>query len=623
MHAKGRSRGTVASLKPGLGITVIETARVFQACQLMASKRQDCVLAVNADGQLSGILTDKDVAFRVVALGLDPRKTLVRDVMTRDPIAVLETGPRNDALGLMVSRGFRHLPVLGADADNDNEDSDSDADEASNIVGVLDITKCVFDKLPDLERKAHELVAHTPCPDLRSVLMAKGDVPLVEFNSPVVEAALLMKEGHETGVLVASGSGDGSLAGILTTKDLVARVVAGGMDPAVTPVSAVMTPNPKSAFPSTNILDALKTLHAGHYLHLPVVDGTTPIGLIDVLTLTISMLNYMLNKDPTPLKPQTLTTFSVTEASGPVWNSFWNSTWSAAGDSESNAGSEIFSENGGGHGDSMSASVRYNPPAFAHGGSGPGGARSARTSVLSAGGGSVGGPQRGAGGLRLSQHMQSPPAFDNGAAGNSGEAKAREFAMMHPAPLSMASTSAYAEDLTRMGVKLVYVDSEEEVADGKSRRSSTNMGKVVRFSIVIGSTTLAEVKATAVARVPSDIGVDANSLKELRLSYEDDDGDWVLLSSDTDLDEAVSMARRLGEKLNMRASFGNSGSLGATASSVDEAEESDVRKTVERKSGQVPRGGDFGGEVPLLLNVAVSAGVFVAAAYIISRLYNR
>lgn len=64
----------------------------------------------------------------------------------------------------------------------------------------------------------------------------------------------------------------------------------------------------------TSILDALKKLHgmdfdvwayrdagvshafffiAGHYLHLPVVEAGAPIGLVDVMTLTISMLTYL------------------------------------------------------------------------------------------------------------------------------------------------------------------------------------------------------------------------------------------------------------------------------------------------------------------------------------------
>lgn len=36
---------------------------------------------------------------------------------------------------------------------------------------------------------------------------------------------------------------------------------------------------------------------AGHYLHLPVVNEQGPVGLVDVSTLTISMLDYLMGRD--------------------------------------------------------------------------------------------------------------------------------------------------------------------------------------------------------------------------------------------------------------------------------------------------------------------------------------
>jgi hypothetical protein len=60
---------------------------------------------------------------------------------------------------------------------------------------------------------------------------------------------------------------------------------------------------------------------AGHFLHLPVIDNTVPVGLIDVMTLTIAMITYLVNKTGSP-----------TDQEGPMWNSFWNSTF--AGDVE-------------------------------------------------------------------------------------------------------------------------------------------------------------------------------------------------------------------------------------------------------------------------------------------------
>ena len=98
-----------------------------------------------------GILTDKDIAFRVVAEGLDVRSATVAQVMTANPIFVYDKGSRNEALNIMISRKFRHLPVM-TEVDEYEEDSTF----ASQVIGLLDITKCVFERLDDLEKKVLE-----------------------------------------------------------------------------------------------------------------------------------------------------------------------------------------------------------------------------------------------------------------------------------------------------------------------------------------------------------------------------------------------------------------------------------------------------------------------------------
>jgi hypothetical protein len=45
--------GSVAGLRPSAALTVLETARISQVSQLMASKRADAVLVVNSEGLLS------------------------------------------------------------------------------------------------------------------------------------------------------------------------------------------------------------------------------------------------------------------------------------------------------------------------------------------------------------------------------------------------------------------------------------------------------------------------------------------------------------------------------------------------------------------------------------------
>jgi len=91
-------------------VTLTGAATVKQAATLMAERRMGAVMVVE-DGALIGIVTERDVAVRVVAEGRDPAKTKVSQVMTPDPDTMKPTDTVRAALDLMARRGYRHLPV--------------------------------------------------------------------------------------------------------------------------------------------------------------------------------------------------------------------------------------------------------------------------------------------------------------------------------------------------------------------------------------------------------------------------------------------------------------------------------------------------------------------------------
>ena len=71
------------------------------------------VLVVDeGDGQLIGICTERDLAFKVLADGLDASSTPVGTVMTANPQSIGPDKPFGHALHLMYEGGFRHMPVV-------------------------------------------------------------------------------------------------------------------------------------------------------------------------------------------------------------------------------------------------------------------------------------------------------------------------------------------------------------------------------------------------------------------------------------------------------------------------------------------------------------------------------
>ena len=84
---------------------------VISAAKLMAKKRTGAILVVE-DERLVGIFTERDIAFRVVARGLNPANTRLADVMTPAPDTIESDKPFGYAMFKMHERGFRHLPVV-------------------------------------------------------------------------------------------------------------------------------------------------------------------------------------------------------------------------------------------------------------------------------------------------------------------------------------------------------------------------------------------------------------------------------------------------------------------------------------------------------------------------------
>ena len=94
-------------------ITVEETAQT--AAGRMHARKVGTLVVVNERQEPIGIVTDRDLAVRVVAEGKDPATTIIAEVMTRDPETVREKTPVEDALRIMRNGSFRRVPVVDYD----------------------------------------------------------------------------------------------------------------------------------------------------------------------------------------------------------------------------------------------------------------------------------------------------------------------------------------------------------------------------------------------------------------------------------------------------------------------------------------------------------------------------
>jgi CBS domain-containing protein len=101
----------------------------------------------------------------------------------------------------------------------------------------------------------------------------------VEATSTVLEAARFMME-HNIGAVPVLRNGE--LAGILSERDIMNRVVAVGRTPGTTAVSEVMTAKPRAVPVDESIEECLFIMREFGFRHLPIVDGKDLKGLVSL-----------------------------------------------------------------------------------------------------------------------------------------------------------------------------------------------------------------------------------------------------------------------------------------------------------------------------------------------------
>ena len=96
-------------------------------------------------------------------------------------------------------------------------------------------------------------------------------------HTTVSNAARLMATRNAGAVLVVQ---DERLVGIFTERDVVFRVIARDLDPAATPLEAVMTPSPRTLEPNRTYGHALLLMQENGFRRVPVVQEGRLLGIV-------------------------------------------------------------------------------------------------------------------------------------------------------------------------------------------------------------------------------------------------------------------------------------------------------------------------------------------------------
>lgn len=129
MSLKWYVRPRLVALKPDA--SVLDAARALENNNIGAVIVQD-------KGRVVGILTDRDLAIRVLGGVLDPLATTVGEVMTSDVVSLAPTDSQASAIRLMQQRNVRRIPLV----------------EGGRFVGIVTLDDLLLDEAAPIDRLA-------------------------------------------------------------------------------------------------------------------------------------------------------------------------------------------------------------------------------------------------------------------------------------------------------------------------------------------------------------------------------------------------------------------------------------------------------------------------------------
>lgn len=134
----------ILKLKGGSVFSVTPETRITEVIRLLAERRIGAVIVCDAEGELEGILSERDIVRTMAAEGGGVFSLTAADLMTRSPKVTTPDTTVVEAMEMMTDGRFRHLPVV----------------ERGRLIGLVSIGDVVKARISQQEQEVDSLRAY-------------------------------------------------------------------------------------------------------------------------------------------------------------------------------------------------------------------------------------------------------------------------------------------------------------------------------------------------------------------------------------------------------------------------------------------------------------------------------
>lgn len=242
--------------------------------------------------KLVGILTERDLLYKLGGPEVELRKIRVKEMMTPNPETVREGDAIRVVMNMMSVGGYRHVPIV-------RDGKPFRIISAKAIANYILDTSALEFYLPGREEAPISFVTRLRQVKIRH--LALRPPVLVELSTTLRDTVEAMKKNHRGCALICD---HGNLNGIFTERDLLNKIIGEPVSWSA-PVAQFMTPNPAKLSVDDSVVRAMKLMYEGDYRNIPLIDaGGKAAGVVTVRDVIIFFAEHFpkeaLNLPPDP-----------------------------------------------------------------------------------------------------------------------------------------------------------------------------------------------------------------------------------------------------------------------------------------------------------------------------------
>jgi CBS domain-containing protein len=127
--------------------TIEPEVSVYEALERMAQHDVGALVVLDDRGEVTGLISERDYARKVILKGHASRDLKVREIMSPEPVCITSSQTVDECMEIMTQRRFRHLPVV-------------ENGQLAGLVSIGDVVRAIIEEQQSTIEEMESYIQH-------------------------------------------------------------------------------------------------------------------------------------------------------------------------------------------------------------------------------------------------------------------------------------------------------------------------------------------------------------------------------------------------------------------------------------------------------------------------------